>query len=136
VADLDFLCIFCLATTAFYLKYLVEENKRAWQGKRPIKNTFWKGSFFMRAWRSKLIFLLIVYFAGFATAIYCLAPVPDEQSCRFSEKSFAYSALKSDEFAKSFNTGMYKCLDFGKEAVQRLSTFLKQKLDDRHQTDG
>jgi len=90
----------------------------------------------MGAWRSKLIFLLIVYFAGFATAIYCLVPVPDEQSCRFSEKSFAYSALKSDEFAKSFNIGMYKCLDFGKDAAQRLSTFLKQKLDDRHQTDG
>ena len=90
----------------------------------------------MGTWRSKLIFLLIVYFAGFATAIYCLAPVPDEKLCQLSKKSFAYSALKSDEFAQSFNIGMHKCLDFGKDAVQRVSAFLKQKLDDRHQADG
>ncbi len=90
----------------------------------------------MGAWRSKLIFLLIVYFAGFATAIYCLAPVPDEKLCQFSEKNFAYSALKSDEFAQSFNVGMHKCLNLGKVTVQRVSTFLKQELDDRHQVDG
>lgn len=90
----------------------------------------------MGAWRSKLIFLLIVYFAGFATAIYCLAPVPDEQLCKPSEKSFAYSALKSDEFAQSFNVGMHKCLDFGKDAARRVSAFLKQKLDERRQADG
>lgn len=85
----------------------------------------------MGSWRSKLIFLLIVYFAGFATAIYCLAPVPDEQSSRFSEKSFAYSALKSDEFAKSFNVGMHKCLYYGKDTAKRLSVFLKQKTSNR-----
>jgi hypothetical protein len=86
----------------------------------------------MGGWRSKLIFLLIVYFAGFATAIYCLAPAPDEKARRPSEKGFAYSALKSDEFAKSFNVGMHKCLYYGKDAAQRASVFLKQKLDDRH----
>ncbi|MGA1979173.1 MAG: hypothetical protein ABSG99_01215 [Sedimentisphaerales bacterium] len=86
----------------------------------------------MGARRSKLIFLLIVYFAGFATAIYCLAPAPDAQACRFSEKSFAYSALKSDEFAKSFNVGMHKFLYYSKDAAKRLSAFLKQKYD-RHQ---
>ena len=99
----------------------------------------------MGAWRTKLIFLLIVYFAGFATAIYCLAPVPENrpseglvenQSSQVGEKSFVNSALKSDEFAQSFNVGMHKCLDFGKTAAQRVGTFLKQKLDDRHQADG
>jgi hypothetical protein len=86
----------------------------------------------MGGWRGKLIFLLIVYFAGFATAIYCLAPVSDLSS----EKGFAHSALKSDEFAKSFNVGMHKCLCYSKDAAQRASAFLKQKLDDRHQADG
>lgn len=90
----------------------------------------------MGAWRTKLIFLLIVYFAGFATAIYCLAPVPENQSSQVGEKSFVNSALKSNEFAQSFNAGMHKCLDFGKTAAQRVGTFLKQKLDDRHQADG
>ena len=85
----------------------------------------------MGGWRIKLIFLLIVYFAGFATAIYCLAPVPGEQTCQSCEKSFAYSALKSDEFAQSFNSGMHKCIDFGKDAALRVSRFIKQKLDER-----
>jgi hypothetical protein len=131
-----------LATAAFYLKYLVEANEvvaakdKSLYEKRPIKTYFLEGEVLMGAWRSKLIFLLIVYSAGFATAIYCLAPVPDEQRCQFSEKSFVYSALKSDEFAQSFNVGMHKCLNLGKDAVQRVSTFLKQELDDKHQADG
>ena len=84
----------------------------------------------MWGWRSKLIFLLIVYFAGFATAIYCLAPVTDERACKTSEKGFAYSALKSDEFAQSFSVKMHECLDYSKDAVQRMGDFMKQKLDD------
>lgn len=90
----------------------------------------------MGGWRMKLIFWLIVYFAGFATAVYFLAPVPESQADQTCEKSFAYSALKSDEFAQSFNTGMHKCIDFSKAAAWHASRFIKQKLDDRHQTDG
>jgi hypothetical protein len=88
----------------------------------------------MGAWRSKLIFLLIVYFAGFATAIYCLAPAPDAKALRPSQKGFLHSVLKSDDFAKSFNTEMRKCLYYGKNAAKSLSSLLKQKLDDRNQT--
>ncbi len=85
----------------------------------------------MRGWRIKFIFLLMVYFAGFATAIYCLAPVPENQGPEFGEKSFAFSVLKSDEFAKSFNSGMHKCIDFGKEAALRAGKIIKEKLDER-----
>lgn len=88
----------------------------------------------MKTWRGKLVFLLIIYFAGFATAIYTLAPVPENQT---RKKTFAYSALKSDEFAKSFNTGMRKCLDFSKDVAYRAGRFIKQKYDDRNlRTDG
>jgi hypothetical protein len=92
----------------------------------------------MRGWRIKFLFLLIVYFAGFATAVYCLAPVPEDQTCESDdEKSFLDSALKSDDFAKSFNTGMHKCIDFGKNAASHTAKFIKQKLDERQlQTDG
>lgn len=86
----------------------------------------------MRGWRIKFVFLLVVYFAGFATAVYCLAPVPENRACRLhDEQSFVYSALKSDEFAKSFNTGMHKCIDFSKDAASRAGEFIKQKLDER-----
>ena len=82
----------------------------------------------MGGWRTKLVFLLVVYFAGFATAIYCLAPTPEAQP---GKESFTYSAVKSDQFAQSFNAGMYKCLDFAKDAALRASSFVKQKLDER-----
>ena len=85
----------------------------------------------MRGWRLKFIFLLIVYFAGFATAIYTLAPVPESQALQSCEKSFAHSALKSDEFAQSFNVRLHKCLDFSKDTARRLGAFLSQKWDDR-----
>lgn len=82
-------------------------------------------------WRGKLVFMLIVYFAGFATAIYTLAPVPENQASQYRENSVKYSALKSDEFAQSFNTGMHKCLDFSKDFAWRMGKYIKQKFDDR-----
>ena len=89
----------------------------------------------MGGWRTKFIFLLVVYFAGFASAIYCLAPVPENQGGQQSEKGFTFSALKSDEFAHSFNVGMHKCLDFAKDAACRAGVYIKQKYDNRnHQT--
>lgn len=100
------------------------------------KDAYTKGGLLMQGWRGRLIFLLVIYFAGFATAIYCLAPVPENPAGQSCEKSFACSALKSDEFAQSFNAEMHKCLDFAKMAAWRASRFIKQKFDDRHQADG
>ena len=85
----------------------------------------------MGGWRTKLIFLLIVYFAGFATAIYFLAPVPESYAEMGGEKSFVDSAFKSNEFAQSFNAGMHKCVDFSKDVAWRAGRFIKEKLDER-----
>ena len=43
-------------------------------------NTVLIGGELMRALATKLISILIIYFAGFATAIYMLAPVPKSQA--------------------------------------------------------
>ena len=95
----------------------------------------------MRGWRIKFVFLLIVYFGGFATAIYTLAPVPENKAKSFAasfvrskttgEKISVFSALKSDDFAKSFNTGIHKCIEFGKDVTWRTAKFIKQKIDQR-----
>jgi len=91
----------------------------------------------MGAWRSKFIFLLIVYFAGFATAIYILVPVPENQACNTGEKNSAYPVLKTDKLAQSFSAGMHKCVDFAKDAAWRTGKRLKQKYDERQsQTNG
>ncbi len=86
----------------------------------------------MRGWKAKLVFLLIIYFAGFATAIYCLAPAPDGQP---SEQNLTHSTVKTERFAKSFNVGMHKCLDFAKDATLRMNNLIKRKLNER-QADG
>jgi len=87
----------------------------------------------VRGWRVKFIFILVVYFAGFATAIYTLAPVPDkEQSAPggfFAHRSGHESQVTSEQFVKSFNAGMHKCVDFGKDAALHTAEFLKQKID-------
>jgi len=88
----------------------------------------------MGGWRSKIIFVLVVYFAGFATAIYCLAPVPENHGGNSDQNSYVHSVFKSDDFATSFNSGMHKCLDFTKDAAGRAGKFVKQKLDDREQS--
>jgi len=92
----------------------------------------------MRSWRVKLIFLLVVYFAGYATAIYTLAPAPQNQANQAAdEQTLAYSAFKSDEFAKSFNAGIHKCIEFGKDAASRTAKFIKQKMNEKQvQGDG
>ncbi len=85
----------------------------------------------MRTWRGKFVFLLVVYFAGFATAIYTLAPVPEN---RIRNKSFASSVFKSDGFAQSFNSAMHKCVDFGKDVACRTGKLIKQKYNNRRRS--
>ena len=86
---------------------------------------------FVRGWRIKFIFLLIVYFAGFATAIYTLAPVPESKATSvIARASGDTSGLTSEEFVESFNTGMRKCIDFGKDAALRVARYIKEKADE------
>ncbi|MHC4692865.1 MAG: hypothetical protein ACYS67_08985 [Planctomycetota bacterium] len=91
----------------------------------------------IKGWRNKLIFLLVVYFFGFATAIYCLAPVPQNSGNLTGERDFANSALKSDEFAIAFNEGLHKVINFSKSAALRTADLIKKEYDQRWaQADG
>jgi hypothetical protein len=82
------------------------------------------------SWRNKVLVVLIVYFAGFATGIYALAPA-NTQAAGLTEpnqpKSFPHSFLKSDEFAKSFNSVMQSCIKAGSDAAARIGEFIKEK---------
>lgn len=81
-------------------------------------------------WRTKFVFLLVVYFAGFATAVYSLAPAPEQDSQSSLQVAQVHSALKSDELARSVNSGMHKCIDFGKEAALEAAKRIREKMDD------
>ncbi|MHC4293775.1 MAG: hypothetical protein ACYSTX_05710 [Planctomycetota bacterium] len=82
----------------------------------------------MHGWRSKIVFLLVVYFAGFVTGIYCLTPVPETQSNQDTQGGFVHSVIKSDEFAKSLNSGVHKCIAFSKDAAERAGEYIKEKM--------
>jgi hypothetical protein len=82
----------------------------------------------MGGWKGKFVFLLMVYFSGFATAIYCLAPSPEAQ---MSEESSGHSAARAQQFAQSFNIGMHKFLEVAKDITLEVSSLIKQKLDQR-----
>ena len=89
----------------------------------------------MGSWKSKFVFLLIIYFAGFATAIYCLAPVDESQlnmgySSGSSDKNFFSSAFKSDEFAKSFSVELHKFMAIAKEKAKSTNELIKQKMQE------
>jgi hypothetical protein len=85
-------------------------------------------------WRTKFVFLLIVYCAGFATAIYCLAPTPDGKSQSPLQLAQMGAALKPQELIKSFNSGMHKCMGFSKEATaeaaQEAAKLLQTKMEE------
>lgn len=91
---------------------------------------FNEGETCMGGFRAKFILLLVVYFAGFCTAIYFLAPVPKEDG--FGEgKGIFNSAFASDEFAVNFGSTLHKCVDFGKKAALETADFLKEKYRQR-----
>jgi hypothetical protein len=68
-------------------------------------------------WRSKLIFLLIIYFAGFATAIYMLAPTP------------GIGQTLSDGIVQSVNVAMHKAVDYGKQTAQDVGRYIQEKTE-------
>ena len=84
----------------------------------------------MGSWRSKFVFTLVVYFAGFATAIYALAPgqkVVKQAGMVTGRSNFAASILKSDEFATKFNIRMQECIGAGKKAAVALGEVIREK---------
>ena len=82
------------------------------------------------SWRSKFVLLLIVYFAGFATAIYCLAPAPEGKTDSKQQTAKVFAGVKSEDVARSVNSGVHKCVDFGKEAAREAAKLIKKKMDE------
>ncbi|MCL5278590.1 MAG: hypothetical protein M1376_01625 [Planctomycetes bacterium] len=81
-------------------------------------------------WRTKFVSLLIVYAAGFTTAVYCLAPAPEPTSRQPLELAQLGSALNSQKLVSSFNSGMHKCIAFSKEAAIETAKLIRTKMDE------
>lgn len=85
----------------------------------------------MGGWRSKLIFLLVVYFAGFATAVYNLGPSSEDPFEEHYAEETIKPELNSAQFMESFNTGLHKCVGFAKDVTVQAGRFIKEKIEER-----
>lgn len=76
---------------------------------------------------------LIIYFAGFATAVYYLAPASDKangggmRTGGFGFSSQA-SGCKSEEFGKVAGASMRKFVTFAEEKAVQLGEIIKREL--------
>ncbi len=94
----------------------------------------------MGGWRSRILRTLIIYFAGFATAIYVLVPVTEKTeeaiervSIRQSHNGFksAGFGFKSEEFAETVAAKMHRFAGFAEEKAVELSKLVRAKLAER-----
>lgn len=72
--------------------------------------------------------MLIVYIAGFATAIYLT--VPAEQNGQPGESCSIQAKFKTNEFAQSYSNSLHKCVDFIKDQSRRAGAFIKEKVNE------
>jgi len=78
-------------------------------------------------WRTKFVFLLIVYCAGFATAVYCLAPTPKQGAGSLNLAGIA-GTIKSEELAKSVSSGIHKCVGLGQGAAAEVAKRIQAEI--------
>jgi hypothetical protein len=92
----------------------------------------------MKGFRRKIALLLIVYFAGFATAIYVLAPGDKDASASGDSSLFSFGAPgHSDSANLSTGTGeesgdkklqYKKWVGFAEDAAGKVSSVMKDKI--------
>ncbi|MGE5296775.1 MAG: hypothetical protein ACM3VT_18295 [Solirubrobacterales bacterium] len=79
-------------------------------------------------WRMKLVFVLMVYCAGFITAVYCLAPTPEQTDGQPLQLAQLPGGFNSQELAMSVNSGIHKCVDLGKVAAGELAQRIQKEI--------
>ncbi len=84
-------------------------------------------------WRSKLLLMLIIYFAGFATAVYYLAPADAKPNAGVTRSGgFGFgsqtSESKSAEFGKVAGASMRKFVTFAEEKAIELGEIIRREL--------
>ena len=99
----------------------------------------------MFRWRSKLLFILIVYFAGFATAVYFLAPVDEEMTASGnSGESYQHRQFNTDQhrqfdteqFAQVTSARLHKFFSFAGDKASEVSELIKEKLAESRKVSG
>ncbi|HML75566.1 MAG TPA: hypothetical protein PKB02_13840 [Anaerohalosphaeraceae bacterium] len=98
----------------------------------------------MGRWRSRILFGLIVYFGGFATAIYYLAPVSQDAADRTARQKFSLnwpgkadiSSEKCKAVAGQFGDKMRNAVTFAEEQAKRVAELYKTTQACADETSG
>ena len=89
----------------------------------------------------KLVFMLIIYLAGFATAVHFLAQKPANQASQsYEDRSYEDSSYEdsnvnpeksfdSQAFVETFDAGMRKCAVIAKNATVQIYGLIKEKIE-------
>ncbi|MFC1764595.1 hypothetical protein ACFL6U_21320 [Planctomycetota bacterium] len=92
----------------------------------------------MGKWRVKLGWWLMVYIAGFLTAVYLLAPAPElsaqQQTAQTQVEHHRAPLLTSankEQMAASISAGLHKCVHLGKKAVSHVAASVKENWNQR-----
>lgn len=88
----------------------------------------------MGRWRAKLVTTAVIYGAGFLTAVYMLAPVPEEQHLNASEKEALKKALDRQRVLQSLNKGLHKAVNLGKETAGRMAVTIREQVNEASTT--
>ena len=73
--------------------------------------------------------MLIVYFAGFATAVYFLAPVDEEMTASGnSGESYMQRQFDTEQFAQITSARLHEFFSFAGDKASEVSELIKEKL--------
>lgn len=84
----------------------------------------------MFGFRGKMLFTLIVYFAGFATAIYFIAPV-DAEAMEVKAETLGEDSViiaESEDFAKKASVALHEFVSFAEGKASEVKRLVKAKL--------
>ncbi len=84
----------------------------------------------MSGFKAKFIILLIVYFAGFATAVYLFTPVSQQNKSLQTDSDHSFT---TNWFVKTLNTGLHGAVDITKTVTYNASTYIRQRNNDANQ---
>ena len=79
----------------------------------------------------KILFLMIIYFAGFATAVYCLTPVHANPALHAGVNSSDTLLVKPVEFKQNFYVAISRLGVVAKDTAYSAYQFVRQKLDEK-----
>jgi len=86
----------------------------------------------MRGWRKKVLVILVIYFAGFGTAIYTLAPVEAEaagaESSQRGGVEDGEADVNPDEIVAKIKSGMQEFIGFAEDKASKVGSMIKVAL--------